>query len=198
MARTCAFCGKSIGFWEQEDLTCGSTSQIVCRECKKKYGALPMRERVEHLLNFGQPEDPQALRRYLATPEERARMDREGKKSGLTCLRCGGEMLKYGRRLFQVGEEGLLGPVFRDGFLASWEEMEILRCEKCGRAEFFLPNPSPDVQGQEMPEETVVCPVCGTEHSPLVGCPTCAVRNARTSSRTQAKGEKERKPPWEK
>ena len=94
MARNCAFCGKSVGFWEQGTLVCGNTEQTVCGDCQKKYGELPMKERVKYLLDFGQPEEPERLRDYLSTPEERAQKAREAKKSGLTCLRCGGDMLK--------------------------------------------------------------------------------------------------------
>ena len=141
MARNCAFCGKSVGFWEQGTLVCGNTEQTVCGDCRKKYGELPMKERVKYLLDFGQPEEPERLRDYLSTPEERAQKAREAKKSGLTCLRCGGDMLKYGHKLIPVGEEGVLGPVLRDGLLTPWMELDVLRCEKCGRAEFFLPSP---------------------------------------------------------
>ena len=65
MARNCAFCGKSVGFWEQGTLVCGNTEQTVCGDCQKKYGELPMKERVKYLLDFGQPEEPERLRDYL-------------------------------------------------------------------------------------------------------------------------------------
>ena len=104
-------------------------------------------------------------------------MDREAKRAGLTCLRCGGEMLRYGRRSFPLGDEGLFGTVLRDGWMTSWLEVDILRCEKCGRAEFFLPQP-PELDRPGQPEETVVCPVCSTEHSASIGCPTCSLNAA--------------------
>ena len=206
MAKTCAFCGKSVGFWSQQNLACGGTSQLVCPECREKYGALSERERAEYLLQFGHPEHPDQLKWYLVPPEERAQMDREAKRAGLTCLRCGGEMLRYGRRSFPLGDEGLFGTVLRDGWMTSWLEVDILRCEKCGRAEFFLPQP-PELDRPGQPEETVVCPVCGTEHSASIGCPACAL-NAAYSGRVHtaspapdekgaASAPKGKKPPWE-
>lgn len=197
MTKRCVFCGENLGFFSQDCLTCGNTKQFVCQECKKKYGVLSMRERVQYLLDFGHPEEPERLREYLSTPEERAQKAREAKKSGLTCLRCGGEMLKYGRHSFPLGDEGLFGTVLREGWMTSWMEMDILRCERCGRAEFFLPNP-PLEENPNLVEEMVVCPVCGTEHSSLSGCPTCALNRARGGRRTDAKTEKGQKPPWEK
>ena len=203
MAKPCAFCGKSLRFLEQEDLMCGDVRQTVCQDCRKKYGALPMREMAEQLLQFGQPEEPERLRELLRTPEERAAAARQARSTGLTCLRCGGEMLKCGRYPIQLGDEGLLGPVFRDGLMASWMKVDILRCCGCGRAEFFLPEDMDrDAQFRETPGEMVTCPVCGTQHSSLVGCPTCAVKAAsggRVRGGTEQNGEKTSgsKPPWE-
>lgn len=105
-------------------------------------------------------------------------------------------MEKYGTKLFHLGDEGLLGPVARDGLFASWLEAEVIRCAHCGRAEFYLPEP-PEIPS-ELAEEQVTCPVCGTEHSSLSGCPTCALNRARGGRRTDAKTEKGQKPPWEK
>lgn len=198
MAKPCAFCGKSLRFLEQEDLMCGDVQQTVCQDCRKKYGALPMREMAEQLLQFGQPEEAERLRELLRTPEERAAAARQARSTGLTCLRCGGEMLKCGRYPIQLGDEGLLGPVFRDGLLASWMTVDIFRCQACGRAEFFLPEDMDDLP-RETPGETVICPVCGTAHSSLVGCPTCAMK-ATAAGRPGAeggRGPKTAKPPWE-
>ena len=128
---------------------------------------------------------------------------RQARSTGLTCLRCGGEMLKCGRYPIQLGDEGLLGPVFRDGLMASWMKVDILRCCGCGRAEFFLPEDMDrDAQFRETPGEMVTCPVCGTQHSSLVGCPTCAVKAAsggRVRGGTEQGGGKTSgsKPPWE-
>ena len=47
-------------------------------------------------------------------------------------------------------------------------------------------------------EHGVVCPVCGTEHSSLSGCPTCALNWARGRRPAETRREKEKKPPWEK
>ena len=198
MAKPCAFCGKSLNFLEQEELMCGGVRQTVCRDCQEKYAALPMRERVEQLLQFGQPEEPERLREYLITPEERAEAARQARRTGLICLRCGGEMLRCGRYPIHLGDEGLLGPVFRDGLLAYWMTVDILRCRACGRAEFFLPEDMDDLP-RETPGETVICPVCGTAHSSLVGCPTCAMK-ATAAGRPGAeggRGPKTAKPPWE-
>ena len=107
-------------------------------------------------------------------------------------------MEKYGTKLFHLGDEGLLGPVARDGLLASWLEAEVIRCAQCGKAEFYLPQPPelPHLPDQEEEEELVTCPECGTRHSPLIGCPRCAL-NRGTVSREQDKS-RDSRPPWEK
>ena len=54
---------------------------------------------------------------------------------------------------------------------------------------------------EKKPEvEEVTCPVCGTKHSPLIGCPQCALNGCYRPPRSEeAKPEKpRRKPPWEK
>lgn len=105
-------------------------------------------------------------------------------------------MEKYGTKIFHLGDEGLLGPVARDGLFASWLTAEIIRCVQCGIAEFYLPEPPelPNIPDEE--EEPVTCPVCGTRHSPLIGCPNCAMKQATSprSGNTQTGT----KPPWEK
>ena len=44
------------------------------------------------------------------------------------------------------------------------------------------------------------CPVCGTRHSPLIGCPQCAKRKAEQGQRPSGSEQaaRSRKPPWEK
>ena len=56
----------------------------------------------------------------------------------------------------------------------------------------------------DQPEaEQVTCPDCGTRHSPLIGCPSCAVRQAglgRTfpQEEKQSTSKRSKKVPWEK
>ena len=84
--------------------------------------------------------------------------------------------------------------MLRDGLLTPWMELDVLRCEKCGRAEFFLPSPPPE-ENPELMEETVVCPVCGTEHSSLIGCPTCALNWPGADGRRRPGERRRRSPP---
>lgn len=79
-------------------------------------------------------------------------------------------MEKYGMKRFHLGDDGLLGPVARDGLFASWLEVEIIRCAHCGKAEFYLPEP-PELP--EVEEDMVTCPECGTRHSSLINSLLC-------------------------
>ena len=137
-------------------------------------------------------------RERIQQAKEQARLERahQAIRTDKTCLRCGGPMEKYGTKIFHLGDEGLLGPVARDGLFASWLTAEVIRCAQCGKAEFYLPEPPelPNIPEEE--EEPVTCPVCGTRHSPLIGCPNCAMKQATSPrSRNTQTGTK---PPWEK
>ena len=102
-------------------------------------------------------------------------------------------MEKYGIKRFHLGDDGLLGPVARDGLFASWLEVEIIRCAHCGKAEFYLPEP-PELP--EVEEDMVTCPECGTRHSSLINCPYCAMKRG-SASRPENK-RRDSRPPWEK
>lgn len=196
MDKICAFCGKSLKASDREFLVCGGISQPVCRECRTKHLNTPNEERVERLLRFGWPEQPEKLKQFLEDRKKQAQAARTARATGLTCLRCGGEMLRYQHvRLAQYETAAL------SSYAVGQLEMDVLRCETCGRAEFYLPNPPLDL---EMPVEMVTCPVCGKEHPAGTNCPRCAVNSAldrrRPVKKARAEGSesKDRKPPWEK
>ena len=75
-------------------------------------------------------------------------------------------------------------------------------CPVCGKVELYTAA-SVLTQAKDE-EEQVTCPVCGTRHSPLIGCPSCAVRMAQSGQRpspsreSSSQLENRRKPPWEK
>lgn len=203
--KICAFCGKELGIFDRNTLLVGNTSQPACKDCWNQLFDLSQEERARRALESGRPADPEALRSFLEAEEARRQAQQEERRrkyaTDLTCLRCGGEMFRYGHKLIPLGDEGLLGPVLRDGFLTPWMEVDILRCEQCGRAEFFLESPPPP---PPEPEEEVTCPVCGARHSPLVNCPRCAMRGAvdrqqpRTEDAPREPKRRGQKPPWEK
>ena len=103
-------------------------------------------------------------------------------------------------KLLHLGEEGLFGPVARDGLFAAWLEVDVHRCAQCGRGEFYLPQP-PEPPANLVEEEQVTCPVCGTRHSSLTGCHRCAMNMGmehRSTAAQERPKKTERKPPWEK
>lgn len=215
MAQTCIFCGRELGFFTRQNITCGGVEQPACSQCYEMLRDLSLRERGERALATGRAVDPE---RIMANLEEEAREEQAARerqerarraiRTDRTCLRCGGPMERCGRKLFHLGDEGLFGPVARDGLFASWLEADVFRCANCGWGEFYLPEP-PEAPGAPE-EEQVTCPVCGGRHSPLISCPWCAAREAGTgrsapaeegrqpARRPQPSKKPERKPPWEK
>ena len=206
MAKTCIFCGRELGFFSQENTVCGGVDQPTCSQCYETLRDLSQRERGERALATGRAVAPEKIMAYLEQAEEREKAAKERREQARraiqtdrTCLRCGGPMEKCGLKYFHLGDEGLFGPVARDGLFASWLEAEVFRCAHCGWGEFYLPQP-PELPADLQQEERVTCPVCGTRHSPLGGCPRCAMNMGQRRSTAAREGTKrpEKKPPWEK
>ncbi len=206
MAQECIFCGKEIGLFSRENTVCGGVEQPTCLECYKLLRNLSQKERGERALATGRAVNPEQIAANLAQAEQKEKADRERQekarqalRTGEKCLRCGGPMERCGLKRLHLGEEGLFGPVARDGLLAAWLEVDVHRCAQCGRGEFYLPQPPEIPSIQE--EEQVTCPVCGARHSPDIGCSRCAMNNGqeRWTAVSQERPKKpSRKPPWEK
>ncbi|MEM5779919.1 MAG: hypothetical protein AAGU02_02095 [Lawsonibacter sp.] len=110
------------------------------------------------------------------------------------CPACGGA-LECKLQNFPIGADGGGGLL---SLLADQYEVDLYACPSCGKVELYTAQFS---QEEEPPEETVTCPVCGSKHSPRIGCPTCALRGARSATPpdvSPSPSKKKRRPPWEK
>lgn len=144
MMERCIFCGWELGRFQRKKLYCGNTDQTVCGDCRNKYKALSAVERAEAAYKTGRAENAAQLREYLDTVRQ-AREEREAEAaakaaqriSDLKCLRCGGVMLDHGPLTFKLGEETYF---FSDmnRLMSGSLTMHVLRCETCGKAEFFI------------------------------------------------------------
>lgn len=146
MEKICVFCGRSLGRWEKKSLYCGNGTQTVCKDCYEKYSPMSNVERGILAWETGRAESREELREFVEQAErtreekqEKEREDREKKRTGKTCLRCGGEMLDLGSMKLKLGEETF--------FFSDWNrlasgslDVQILRCEDCGKAEFYIPG----------------------------------------------------------
>ena len=146
MEKICIFCGRSLGRWERKSRYCGNGTQTVCKECYEKYSPMTNVERGLLAWETGRAESREELREFVEQAErtreekqEKEREDREQKRTGKTCLRCGGEMLDLGSMKRKLGEETF--------FFSDWNrlasgslDVQVLRCEDCGKAEFYIPE----------------------------------------------------------
>ena len=146
MEKICVFCGRSLGRWEKKSLYCGNGTQTVCKDCYEKYSPMTNVERGLLAWETGRAESREELREFVEQAErtreekqEKEREDREQKRTGKTCLRCGGEMLDLGSMKLKLGEETF--------FFIDWNrlasgslDVQVLRCEDCGKAEFYIPG----------------------------------------------------------
>ena len=138
MTKVCAFCGKELGIFDRNTLLAGNVSQPACQDCWNRLLDLPQGERARLALETGRAVEPEALRSFLEAEEAQRKEQREAERrrraTGLTCRYCGGPMLNFQRKHFNMGEEGLLGGIVaRDGWLASFLELDMLSCQDCGR-----------------------------------------------------------------
>ena len=146
MEKICVFCGRSLGRWEKKSLYCGNGTQTVCKDCYEKYSPMTNVERGLLAWETGRAESREELREFVEQvkrtreeKQEKEREDREKKRTGKTCLRCGGEMLDLGSMKLKLGEETF--------FFSDWNrlasgslDVQVLRCEDCGKAEFYIPG----------------------------------------------------------
>jgi len=139
----CIFCGTELGLMNKKKLFCGNTTQILCKECYSRYKTLSAVERAEAALNSGRADGADRLQSYLADihhlkqkEDEERKEDYERRITDLKCLRCNAQMLDYGLATFKLGEEKYF---FSDlnRLISGSVSMNILRCEKCGKVEFF-------------------------------------------------------------
>lgn len=110
------------------------------------------------------------------------------------CPACGAE-LELKLENFSIGADGGGGLMT---LLAVTYDVDLYACPQCGKVELYTAGVR---KKKEEPEEEpdVVCHVCGTEHSPLIGCPTCALQKAQTGGFSlSSRKKKDRRPPWEK
>jgi len=144
MTDRCIFCGTEVGFLQKRKLWCGNTSQITCGACYKEYEPLSAVERAEAALNTGRAADSGTLFEYVErirtikeAKQEKIRAEEASRATDKKCLRCGGRMIDHGKLTFKLGEETY--------FMSDWNrlmsgalEMNVLRCEDCGKTEFFI------------------------------------------------------------
>ena len=201
--------GKTVHFlrqgiwsvWRRHGL-CGDTDEPVCSNCVDELTPLSPTERAERALATGRALYPDERQKFLnreriQQAKKQARLERahQAIRTDKTCLRCGGPMEKYGTKIFHLAMRSAgSGSKRRAVCLLADSRGHSLR--QCGKAEFYLPEPPelPNIPDEE--EEPVTCPVCGTRHSPLIGCPNCAMKQATSPrSRNTQTGTK---PPWEK
>lgn len=146
MENTCIFCRKTLGRFQKKSLWCGGASEIVCADCYQKYMPYANEERARLALEEGCPvhrmELQQFVERMEAVKEKREQQEALEAQKRVTdqkCLRCGGQMLDYGLMMFKLGEESF--------FMSDWKrimdgslQMQVLCCEDCGKAEFYIPR----------------------------------------------------------
>ncbi len=83
------------------------------------------------------------------------------------CVRCGCEMVYDMKARFQLGQHSLVFGVLPH-LLAGSIELELYRCPKCRKVEFY----APEENATALPQ--MKCPHCGTTHDfDYPKCPHC-------------------------
>ena len=135
---SCALCGIELGMFEKKNLVCCGETQTFCYSCFIEMEPMDHIRRTRILLEEGRAAvNPDSMRKVLQRIDDKEEAKKRAAATELKCLRCGGDMEKIGRKKFQMGEENF----FFDSHM--WEgamELDVLRCPKCRKVEFFQPE----------------------------------------------------------
>ena len=96
------------------------------------------------------------------------------------CLRCGGKMLYFGQREFQLGKNAFMIPKFRN-IMSNSMSLDVFICESCKKVEFYsadnntIKESTSDKATNRIPK--IPCPFCGIMHKIDDSfCPRCNSR----------------------
>lgn len=144
MSDRCIFCRTELGLFQKKELSCGTTTQILCKNCYQKYEPLSVIERAELAFQTGRANDAIELKQYLdnickakAKKEEARQQKNQKRVTNTECLRCQSKMLDYGPITLKLGEETYWGSDWNRLITGSLT-MNLIRCDNCGKVEFYL------------------------------------------------------------
>ncbi len=151
MGKECVFCGMPLGLLGKETIACGGAYQLACKKCFAEVTQMPMEERAQYALDTGRAVEADKVRDWMEERKTEREKNRQRRMSGKSCLRCGAPMLKCGVKTFKLGAETIFMSDL-NRLAAGSMDMELLRCEACGKAELFLPEDVEDDGGPLGPE----------------------------------------------
>lgn len=195
MSDTCSLCGEKLGFFSKS-LVCANEDIPLCSKCYKKLYDMDGQERGEYLLAHGNPQNAEHMRAFL--DKVRADLERKAELEPPTrpCPICGG-MMECKLKGFQIGADGNGGIYLLGGY--QQYHVDLYACPDCGKVEFYTADFASLKKREEKKQQEVTCPTCGSIHSPLVGCPRCALDQASSGAYSRKTTLfSEQKPPWEK
>ncbi len=157
----CILCGQKVGLLDRKNFMFHGSVQTLCIGCTARLDSAAPQEREElfrQMLDSPDLEDGERIRADLNT--------------GRHCPACGG-MLERRLRNFSIGADGYGGLT---SLGLEQFEVDLYVCAKCRRVELYAAEHEVPLRTEQ--NDQVTCPVCGTKHSALCGCPTCAVQAA--------------------
>ena len=157
----CILCGQKVGLLDRKNFMFHGSVQTLCIGCTARLDSAAPQGREElsrQMLDSPDLEDGERIRADLNT--------------GRHCPACGG-MLERRLRNFSIGADGYGGLT---SLGLEQFEVDLYVCAKCRRVELYAAEHEVPLRTEQ--NDQVTCPVCGTKHSALCGCPTCAVQAA--------------------
>lgn len=143
MGDICVFCGRERKGFSKEVLHLGQTQQPICESCMDHMEDMSLLECARLALDSGRAQQRAELQEFVEQEEAKLQEERKSILTGKTCLRCGGQMIAYGRRQFQLSRSTELDRLLFPSLAAGLTDdlgMVIMCCEECGKAEFYLPT----------------------------------------------------------
>lgn len=178
----CVLCGQEISWLDRDSISIYDTEQPACSACQLKFSNASAGEKADmqqQILASPYLMNVEAIRAY------------QDAVSGKSCPACGADMERK-LKDFAIGADGYGGLT---SLGLEQYVVDLFACPKCGKVELYTAGFNRK-KAAEPPKE-VICPDCGTRHSALIGCPTCALRNPQKIMARDSRQSKDRKPPWE-
>lgn len=194
MANICALCGGKVSFLSGNTLICANEEELFCSACNKKLYDMDSVARGQYLLEHGNPQYPEKMRAFIEKTQAAEARKKALEPPTRPCPSCGG-IMDVKLKEFKIGADGNGGVYLLGGYEQYY--VDLYACPDCGKVELYTANFAAVKKREEAKAQEVTCPDCGTRHSPLSGCPRCALDQASRGGIT-SRNKSSSKPPWEK
>ena len=134
MSDYCALCGKPLSSFFSKSLICANEEEFFCSACYKTLSEMDSIQRGTHLLEHGQPQQPEKMREFMEHSRAAAQRKKELEPPTRPCPNCGGTM-EVKLKGFRIGADGNGGVYLFGGYEQYY--VDLYACSGCGKVEMY-------------------------------------------------------------